>query len=132
MADREGSRERKRVLLVDDEEDLVQTLKKELEGRGYEVLSASDGITALETARREEPHLIVLDLMLPSLDGFRVLKFLKADQRFKEIPILVLTARADPEDLTLALECGANGCLVKPVKLESLSNQIVTLLGDGG
>ena len=116
-----------KILIVEDEADLVYSLKSNLEERGYRALTAQDGISALEIARKESPHLILLDLMLPSLDGYRFLKLLKADDRYRQIPVLVITARADAQDLTLALECGANECLVKPVEFSLLVNRIQTL-----
>lgn len=119
------------VLLVDDEVELIQSLQADLETHGYQVLTALDGKIALEIAREKNPHLILLDLMLPGLDGYRVLKLLKSDERYRRIPILVITARADTQDLTLALECGADGCLVKPVKFDVLLARIRLLVGNG-
>ena len=120
-----------KLLIVDDEPDLLHGLRGALEATGYTVLMAADGVTAVEMARRELPALILLDLMLPKLDGYRVLKLLKADERYREIPVLVITARADAQDLTLALECGATGCLVKPLKVEAVLNQIRAITGNG-
>jgi DNA-binding response OmpR family regulator len=120
-----------KVLVVDDEFEILDFLREDLERHGYEVLTASDGATALETARREAPQLILLDLMLPTLDGYRFLKLLKSDERYRKIPILVITARADAQDLTLAMECGAAGCLVKPVKFEALLSRIRAIAGNG-
>ncbi len=119
------------LLIVDDESDLVSSLRKILEGKGYTVLTAADGTAAIDTVRRTLPQLILLDLMLPKLDGYRVLKLLKSDERYQAIPILVITARADAHDLTLALECGATGCLVKPLKLDAVLSQIHAITGNG-
>ena len=121
--------ELRKVLLVDDEKDLVSSLKLDLEAKGYSVITAQDGNSALELARKENPQLVLLDLMLPGLDGYRVLKLLKSDERYRQIPILVITARADVADLTQAMECGADGCLVKPLKLDVLLNRVDTLIG---
>ena len=120
-----------KVLLVDDEQDLVDSLKQDLQVQGYIVLTAQDGNSALELARNEMPQLILLDLMLPGLDGYRVLKLLKSDERYRKIPVLVITARADVSDLTQAIECGADGCLVKPLKLDVLLDRVHALIGDG-
>ena len=120
-----------KLLLVDDEAELVSALQEDLQARGYQVLTASDGMTAVELARSERPDLILLDLMLPVLDGYRVLKLLKSDERFRAIPILVITARANEEDWALALECGADGCLTKPLKRDTLYQQIHARLGNG-
>lgn len=116
-----GSR---KILIVDDEAEVVSSLKESLEACGYEVLTALDGIAAVEAARTEPPHLILLDLMLPKLDGYRVLKLLKSDERYKKIPIIVVTARAAAEDRTLATECGADGWLTKPVRMEELLEKV--------
>ena len=115
------------LLLVDDEADLLSSLRMDLEGQGYRVLTALDGESALEIARRELPDLLLLDLMLPQLDGYHILKFLKSDERYRKIPVLVITVRADAQDLMLALECGANECLVKPVQREPLLERIHAL-----
>lgn len=116
-----------KLLLVDDEKDLVNSLREDLIREGFTVLTATDGPAALEKARKEQPQIMLLDLMLPSLDGYRILKLLKSDERYRHIKILVITAKADPQDLTLAMECGADGCLVKPVAFEVLLNRIRTL-----
>lgn len=121
----------RKLLVVDDEADLVRWLEKDLGSHGYRIFTAGDGHRALEIAREESPHLILLDLMLPKLDGYRVLKLLKSDERYRGIPILVITARADEQDLTLALECGADGCLVKPLKFEALLERVRALVGAG-
>jgi DNA-binding response OmpR family regulator len=120
-----------KVLIVEDELEIAHSLQGNLERYGYKVLTASDGATALETARREAPQLILLDLMLPILDGYRVLKLLKSDERYRKMPILVITARADSQDLTLAMECGADGCLVKPVMFDVLLERIRAIAGNG-
>jgi len=120
-----------KVLLVDDEQEMINCLKERLELQGYQVLTAQEGNNALELARKEIPHLILLDLMLPGLDGYHVLKLLKSDERYREIPILVITARGDAGDLTQAVECGADGCLVKPLQLDVLMDQVHNLLGNG-
>lgn len=118
-----------KILVVDDEAEVVSSLKESLEAGGYEVLTATDGIAAVETARTGTPHLILLDLMLPKLDGYRVLKLLKSDERYKKIPIIVVTARADPEDWALAVECGADDWVAKPVRADSLLGKVRTHLG---
>ena len=120
-----------KILLVDDEPEILSSLKGDLEGQGYTVLTASDGHSALEMAKREFPQMILLDLMLPRLDGYRILKLLKSDERYRQIPILVITARADTQDLTLAMECGADGCLVKPLRFEVLLERIRDIAGKG-
>ena len=121
-----------KVLLVDDESEMVNSLKEGLELQGYSVITAQDGNSALEMVRNEAPHLILLDLMLPGLDGYHVLKLLKSDERYRQIPILVITARGDDKDLMQAVECGADGCLLKPLKFDILMERIRNVLGSGG
>lgn len=120
-----------KILVVDDEEELTSSLKESLEARGYRVVTALDGISAVDLARAEKPDLILLDLMLPRLDGYRVLKLLKSDERYKRTPILVITARANEEDWALAVECGADCWFVKPVQVDGLLNRVRAYLGDG-
>lgn len=116
------------ILLVEDERDLVTALTTHLEAQGFAVVSAADGMAALTAAREAAPQLILLDLMLPGLDGYRVLKLLKTHERYQRIPIVVTTARAGSRDLELAVEAGADACLVKPVPVETLLTTIRTLL----
>src|SRR5678816_2950102 len=84
---------RARVLVVDDEPDLVRILQFGLKAAGYEVESASDGQEGLKKAREMKPDIILLDLMLPKLDGYKVCRLLKFDERYKHIPIIILSAR---------------------------------------
>jgi DNA-binding response OmpR family regulator len=113
-----------KILVVDDESELVESLSEGLQAHGYQVVTATDGITAVNAARSEKPSLILLDLMLPQLDGFRILKLLKTDERYQDIPILIISARATAEDRTLAVECGADGWLTKPVRMEELLEKV--------
>jgi len=112
--------EKTKILLVDDEPDLVQMIKLRLKAAGYEVATAGDGQQALEAVKTEKPDLMILDLMLPKLDGYKVCRFLKFDERTKDIPILIFTARAQEQDIKLATECGADGYLTKPFEAQTL------------
>jgi len=106
---------RGRVLVVDDEPDLVRVLEFGLKASGYTVEVASDGQEGLKKAREIKPDVILLDLMLPKLDGYKVCRLLKFDDRFKHIPIIILSARTQEGDQTLALEMGANRfVIIKP------------------
>lgn len=117
------------VLVVDDEEDLVYLLKKDLEWHGYKVLTALDGESAVEIAQREVPDLILLDLSLPVLDGHGVLKQLKSDERSRNIPVLVMSARSDSEGLSMTLDWGdADSYYVKPLKMDVLLNLIQNIM----
>lgn len=120
------------LLLVDDEPDLVQMVSVRLKAAGYEVATAYDGQQALEMVRKEPPDLMVLDLMLPKLDGYKVCRLIKFDEKTKGIPVLVFTARAQVEDVTLATECGADAYLTKPFEAKTLLDKIEQLLAAAG
>lgn len=121
-----------RLLLVDDEPDLVQMVSVRLKAAGYEVSTAYDGQEALEKARQSQPDLMILDLMLPKLDGYKVCRLLKFDERTRAMPILILTARAQVEDVTLATECGADAYLTKPFEAKVLLAKLQELLAAAG
>jgi len=120
----------KKILLVDDEQDLVKTLKKRLESNGYEVFISNDGIDALAKAKKENPDLIILDLMLPKMDGYKVCGLLKSDAWYKNIPIILFTARAQESDKELGKEVGANAYITKPFEPEVLLSKIKELIGE--
>ena len=117
-----------KILLVDDEPDLVQMVSVRLGAAGYEVATAFDGQEALQRVKESRPELIILDLMLPKLDGYKVCRLLKFDERTRAIPILIFTARAQVEDVTLATECGADAYLTKPFEAKMLLAKIQELL----
>ena len=108
----------KKILVVDDEIDLVETLRFPLELEGYNVLVSHDGEDALNQARKEKPDLILLDLMLPKLDGYKVCRLLKFDERYKHIPILMLTAKTQEKDKILGMETGADEYITKPFEMD--------------
>ncbi len=114
-----------KVLVVEDEPTLLETLEYNLARQGYEVFTATDGPTALETARRERPDAIVLDIMLPGLDGFEVCRILRREMN---VPILMLTARADEVDKIVGLEVGADDYLTKPFSMRELLTRVKALL----
>lgn len=120
---------KKKILVVDDEAELVAMVKMRLEANQYEVITASDGQEALDTARRERPDLILLDLMLPKIDGYKVCGLLKADTRFRSIPIILFTARAQDSDKKMAEETGANAYITKPFEPQALLKKIAELVG---
>ncbi|MBX0327324.1 response regulator transcription factor [Oscillochloris sp. ZM17-4] len=102
------------ILIVEDETTLAETIRYNLEREGYSVLIASDGVQGLEQARREQPDLIVLDIMLPRLDGFSVCRILRQES---DVPIMMLTARQDEVDRIAGLELGADDYISKPFSL---------------
>ena len=118
----------KKILIVDDEKELVEIIKMSLEPLGYEVFEAYDGSEGLEKARQIKPDLIVLDLMLPKMDGYQVCRMLKFDVNFKHIPIILFTARAAKDDLEKGKEAGADAFITKPFKHEVLQEKIESLL----
>ena len=120
--------DKKRILVVDDEKDLVETLTYRLEANNYEVIMACDGQEGLEKARSENPDLIILDLMLPKLDGYKVCRMLKFDEKYSHIPVILLTARDRQADRELAKSVGANAYITKPFDSKLLLGKISELL----
>jgi len=120
---------KKKILVVDDEVALVELLSIRLEANDYEVLTAYDGQDGLDKARSLKPDLIVLDLMLPKLDGYKVCRMLKFDEKYKNIPIIMFTARAQEADKKLGEEVGADAYVTKPFESEVLLKKITELIG---
>jgi len=119
---------KKRILVVDDEPSILETIKFHLEISDYDVISAVDGMEALKLARDGKPDLILLDLMLPKIDGYKVCKMLKMDRRYKNIPIVMLTAKAGSVDEVAGYQSGADGYVKKPFDLEALSSVVEEML----
>jgi CheY-like chemotaxis protein len=118
----------KRVLIADDKETGRELVRTVLEGKGYEVFEACDGIEALEAAYRVSPHLIILDLHMPGMDGFGVIKELRLDTRFAATPVVALTASAMQGDRQRALLAGFTGYITKPVSIKGLRAEVERLL----
>lgn len=118
----------KKILVVDDEIRVVTVIQKRLESAGYDVITAMDGNEALIKARAENPDLILLDLILPKLNGYQVCAILKRDKIFKQVPILMLTARSQERDVDEGMRVGADAYMIKPFKNEILLDQIERLL----
>lgn len=126
-----------KILVVDDEPDAVDLIAFNLKAAGFRVTAAPDGEVALKKARQESPDLIVLDLMLPEVDGLEVCKILRRDTATAGIPIVMLTARAEEVDRVLGLELGADDYITKPFSPRELVLRIKNLLrrrhgGEGG
>ena len=113
-----------RLLIIDDEKEFIDTISVRLKALRYEVIEALSGEEGLEKTRTEKPDLIILDLAMPGTDGFDVCRKLKIDANFKSIPIVVLSAKFQPNDLDFARNLGADAYLTKPVDLKALSAQI--------
>ncbi len=118
----------KKILVVDDEVDLVETIRFPLEMEGFNVLVSYNGEDALNQARKEKPDLILLDLMLPKLDGYKVCRLLKFDEKYKDIPILMLTAKTQEKDKLLGKETGANEYITKPFDIDELMKKVKAYL----
>ena len=120
--------EKKRILIVEDEIELNEMIKIRLEANGFEISTAFDGQEGLEKARKLEPDLIILDLMLPKLDGYKVCGLLKSDSRFNKIPIIVFTALAQNSNKEMGMELGADAYITKPFQSEVLLTKIKELI----
>jgi DNA-binding response OmpR family regulator len=122
--------EKPRILLVDDEPSITKMVGKRLEVEGFEVAVAMDGEEALAKAQAQPPpDLIILDLMLPKMNGYEVCTMLKQDARHQKIPIIMFTAKASEKDEKTAMECGANAYVRKPFRAPELVEKMRGLLG---
>lgn len=120
--------EKKKILVVEDSPELVYQFKIRLKSAGYDVFSATDGHKGLEMARSIYPDLILLDLMLPEVDGYRICRFIKFDKEYEHIPIIIVTARSLESDNDLAMEAGADAYYIKPVDWSQLLTKIAELI----
>ncbi len=117
-----------RILIVDDNPTNVKVLQTRLVAEGYEVVTAGDGEEGLATARQQIPDLILLDVMMPKLDGFEVCRRLRADSEFPFTPIIMVTAMADSKDVIAGLEAGGDEYLTKPVDHAALAARVRSML----
>ena len=117
-----------KILVIEDDRELVKLIAKRLETAGYQPLSAFDGEDGLFKAQKELPNLVILDLKLPKLDGYRVCELLKADDKTKNIPILILSGRKEEIEKKAGFAAGADDYLVKPYDSELLLEKIKTLI----
>lgn len=122
--------EKKKILVVDDELDVQNILLFRLEINGYLVIAASDGEDGLERIKKDNPSLVLLDLMLPKINGFEVCRMLKFDDKYKNMPIIILSALDKEEDRKKAMESGADAYFLKPFDLEELLTKIKILLAE--
>jgi len=116
-----------KLLIVDDERDNIELLTRRLTRRGFTIVSAENAIDGLAVAVAEQPHLILMDIKMPEIDGLEATKMLKADDRTKDIPVIALTAHAMQEDRDRAVAAGAADYETKPVDLERLLEKIALL-----
>ena len=118
----------RKILVVDDEQILVDTIAYNLQQAGYQVTTATDGTSALESARRETPDLVILDIMLPEMDGLEVCRLLRRENNTATVPIMMLTAKGDEIDKVVGLEVGADDYVTKPFGRRELLARVRALL----
>ena len=116
------------ILVVDDEEDILELVRYNLKREGYRVLCSKSGEEALDMAQSEQPDLVVLDLMLPGMDGLEVTKVLKSGDQTKDIPIVMLTAKGEEPDIVAGLELGADDYVTKPFSPRILTARVRAVL----
>ena len=118
----------KRILVAEDDMDIARLVQFQLQFSGYSVTLAPDGAEALKMARKEPPDLILVDWMMPVMDGLQTVKALKTDPALKQIPVILMTARAQGHDIQAGINAGAAAYLVKPYPLELLISTIEEVL----
>lgn len=121
----------KRILLAEDEPNIVESLTFLLERAGFEVAIKTDGRRALDAALEDVPDLLILDVMLPELSGYEVLRHLRADRRSENLPVLMLTAKGQRADRETALDCGADRFITKPFSNSEVISTVKELLDEG-
>lgn len=120
----------KKILIVDDEQDIVETLQFMLEAEGYECHCAFDGESGLNMAKEIIPDLIILDVMMPKINGYKISRLLKYDNKYKDIPIIMITARSQDEDKTIGEETGVNEYITKPFEIDFVVTRVKSYLGN--
>jgi DNA-binding response OmpR family regulator len=123
---------KKKILIVDDEEDILHFLELVLREKGYQVVTATNGHDALTTAQIEKPDLVLLDIMMPQMDGWEVLKLLRVDDETSDIPVAMLSARTEAKDRVQGLQEGAIDYICKPFSLQELLVKIEAIFGQVG
>ncbi|HEY2946745.1 MAG TPA: response regulator [Vicinamibacteria bacterium] len=123
---------KKKILVVDDEDDILHFLELVLREKGYDVATASGGHEALTKAQLEQPNLILLDIMMPQMDGWEVLKLLRVDEETADIPVAMLSARTEAKDRVQGLQEGAIDYICKPFSLQDLLVKIETIFDQVG
>jgi len=120
----------KRILAVDDEPHILKLVAFSLRSGGFEVIEASDGLSAIEVARVEQPDLVLMDVMMPALDGYEACRRLKADSATSDIPVVMLTAKTQLAEQKTGLECGALDYICKPFTPKDLRGQVAGVLSE--
>ncbi len=120
---------RKKVLIVDDEASMVSVLQRHVSNAGYEFTSASNGQEALDKIQLDKPDLVLLDLVMPGMNGFETCRQIRENEATKKLPVLIVTALRSQSDSASAAACGANEFLIKPVDGEHLAKRLRCHLG---
>ncbi len=120
----------KKILIVDDEPDFVQLLSIRLKSNGYDVISASDGESGLKKAQAEKPDLVILDALMPKINGFELCKRFRENESTKDVPLIMLTALAQERDLSKGIKGGADCFITKPFNAVDLLHEIETVMQD--
>lgn len=123
--------DRKKLLLVDDTDTILLFLKTLLAGQGFDFLTAKNGEEAVAKARQERPDLILLDVFMPVMDGIEACRVLKGDPTLKDIPVVVVTARSEAENVEKCFDAGCDDYVFKPIRKLELLDKINRLLGEG-
>ena len=119
-----------KILLVDDEPDIIEIIKFNLEKKGYQVFTASDGLEAIKIAEKIIPHLIIMDVMMPNMDGIEACEQLRKDSKYSNIIIMFLSARGEDFSYVAAFEADTDDYVTKPIKPKVLVSKVKALLGD--
>lgn len=122
----------KTILAIDDESDILLIIRTALESEGYKVLTASNGPDGIASAKEAKPDLIVLDVMMPDMDGFEVLRRLRADDATLDIPVVMLTGLSDKDRIKSALDMGVSHYIVKPFELDDFLRVVGRAMSDTG
>ena len=120
----------KKILIVDDEQDIVESLKFVLEVSGFVCYTAYNGEDGLKLAKEIMPDLIILDVMMPKINGYKISRLLKYDSKYKDIPIIMVTARSQEDDKAIGQETGVDEYITKPFELDELISKVNGYLKD--
>ncbi len=118
----------RKILVIEDEMDMLELYALRLEHKGFRLLTASDGTLGLQLAKEERPDLILLDLMLPDINGIRICSLLKSDSRYRAIPIIILSARVDECTIKSGMSAGADSYMTKPFDPDKLISTVTKYL----
>ena len=120
----------RKILVIDDETELLKAISICLKASGYEVITAQDGQEGLEKAKASNPDLIILDVLMPKMDGYEVCRLLKFDEQYKSIPVIMLTAKVQDIDKAMGKKVGADDYITKPFETHDLIDKIKKNLGE--